>query len=42
MGEFDYAGSSLSSAVAAAMTLTRKLSQSAPAQLLLSRERRWS
>jgi hypothetical protein len=42
LGEFDYAGSSLSSAVAAAMTLTRKLSQSAPAQLLLSRERRWS
>jgi hypothetical protein len=39
IGEFDCAGSSLSSAVAAAMTLTRKLAQSAPAQRLLARER---
>jgi len=39
LGEFDYAGSSLSSAVAAAMTLTRKLSHTAPAQLLFASRR---
>jgi hypothetical protein len=37
MGEYDHAGSTLSSAVAAAMTFTRKLSHSGPAQKLFAR-----
>jgi hypothetical protein len=37
MGEYDYAGSALSGAVAAAMTFTRKLSHRGPAQKLFAR-----
>jgi GNAT acetyltransferase-like protein len=37
MGEYDHAGSALSSAVAAAMTFTRRLSHTGPAQKLFAR-----